>query len=182
MVAQEVAIRHPERVGALVLGATTPGGLLAAPPPPAVQGYFVRHRGMPADEAIWASVPHTYAASTQLDHPERIAEDVARRLRDPVDPAVYAAQVAVAMKHDARARLGRIAAPTLILHGEDDAVVPVVNARTLATRIPEAELLLLSGAGHMYMTDVPDADRQVARFLKRHGSALVRERGLPRAA
>ena len=169
MVAQEVALRHADRVDALVLGATTPGGLLAAAPDPAVMSYFVRHRSMPAEEAVWASVAHTYARRTQVEAPERIAEDVARRLKEPVPPPTYAAQVSAAMKHDVRSRLAAISVPTLVVHGEEDAVVPAVNGRTLATHIPDAELHLWPSAGHMYMTDQPEADQEVAAFLARRG-------------
>ena len=169
MVAQEVALRHPDRVDALVLGATTPGGLVAAAPDPAAMSHFLRHRAMSAEEAVWASVAHTYARRTQVEAPERIAEDVARRLKDPVPPATYAAQVSAGMRHDAGARLAAISAPTLVVHGDEDAVVPAVNGRTLATYIPDAELHLWPNAGHMYMTDQPEADQEVAAFLTRRG-------------
>jgi pimeloyl-ACP methyl ester carboxylesterase len=165
MVAQELALRHPERVSALVLGATTPGGLLSVPPDPAVIAYFMRHRGLSSDEAVWAAVPHLYSRRTREQRPELIAEDAARRLRRPVDRAVYAAQVSAGMRHDALSRLGAILAPTLVVHGDEDVVVPAANGRTLATHIPDAELALWANAGHMYSTDQPEADHDVARFL-----------------
>ena len=177
MVAQEVALRHPERVDALVLGATTPGGWLAARPGSPVVAYFLRIRAMPADEAVWASVPYSYSRTTQLDHPERIAHDVAQRLESPVGSAAYAAQTAAGIKHDTSTRLPSIQAPTLVVHGEEDAVVDLVNARTLAGRIPEAELQVWPEAGHIYMTDQPEADWRIADFLVRHSAGTGAQGG-----
>jgi pimeloyl-ACP methyl ester carboxylesterase len=168
MVAQELALRHPDRVNGLVLGATTPGGFLAAPPDPGVLAYFMRHGTMTSEQAAWAAVPHLYSRRTQAEHPERIAEDAARRLSGAVDPSVYKAQASAGMRHDARSRLGAILAPTLVVHGEEDAVVPPANGRTLATHIPDAELHMWSHAGHVFTTDQPEADRQIAAFLERH--------------
>ena len=182
MVAQELALRHPERIEALVLGSTTPGSLLAAPPDPAVLAAFMRHGSLRPDEAVWGSVPHLYARETQSQRPERIAEDVRRRLEEPVADRAYTAQVAAGMRHDVLSRLGAITAPTLVVHGEQDRVVPVANARTLAARIPDAELHLWPGAGHLYMTDEPRADHDVAAFLaprarSRRARAPLRARG-----
>lgn len=170
MVAQEIALRHPDRVDALVLGATTPGGWLAAQPGSPVVSFFLRNRAMPTDEAVWASVAYSYARTTQLTRSERIAEDVARRLKAPVGSPAYAAQVAAGVKHDALARLGGIMAPTLVVHGEEDMVVDPANARTLARRIPGARIETWPGAGHIYMTDEPEADRRIADFLERQSS------------
>jgi pimeloyl-ACP methyl ester carboxylesterase len=85
-------------------------------------------------------------------------------LRFPIEPAPYAAQLAAALSHDAHDRLARIAAPTLVVHGQEDVMVPPANGRLLASLIP-AQLLELGGAAHLYPTDEPDADREIAAFL-----------------
>jgi len=58
--------------------------------------------------------------------------------------------------HDTYARLGRIQAPTLVLHGEQDAMAPLANARLLAQRIPDAELCVIPGAGHVFPLERPE--------------------------
>src|SRR3954451_7644807 len=58
MIAQEIALRHPERVGCLVLGATTPGGSRAVAADEDTLAFFNRRGEMPAEEAVWASVPY----------------------------------------------------------------------------------------------------------------------------
>lgn len=165
MISQEIALRHPDRVERLVLGATTPGGARAISAGEAELAFFRRRGQMPAEEAVWASVPYNYASRTRAEHADRIAEDIRQRLRFPTQPEPYVAQLAAALGHDAGDRLGDIAAPTLVVHGQEDVMVPPANSRLLAERIPGAELIELAGAAHLYPTDEPSADRQIADFL-----------------
>jgi pimeloyl-ACP methyl ester carboxylesterase len=170
MIAQEIALRHPDRVDALVLGATTPGGPEAVPADEATLAFFNRRAEMPAEEAVWASVPYNYGPRTRAERAQAIGEDIAQRLRFPIEPEPYRAQLEAALGHDASGRLGEIAAPTLVVHGEADRMVAPANASLLARGIPGAELLMLPEAGHLYPTDDPEADRAVARFLSERSS------------
>jgi 3-oxoadipate enol-lactonase len=165
MIAQHIALRHPDRVRGVVLGATTAGGELVAAADPVTLAFFFRRADMPPDEAVWASVPYNYGPATRAHHAQRIGEDIAQRLRYPVEPEPYKAQLAAAAGHDTSARLGEIRAPTLIVHGEQDRMVPVANGERLAARIPGARLKTYPGAGHLYTTDEPAADEDVAAFL-----------------
>jgi pimeloyl-ACP methyl ester carboxylesterase len=114
---------------------------------------------------VWASVPYNYAPATRRRHGQRIAEDIEQRLRFPIEPAPYSAQLAAAFGHDAHGRLGEIRAPTLVVHGTEDRMVPPANAELLAQAIPGGQVLLGDGAGHLYFTDAPDLDRAVGDFL-----------------
>jgi 3-oxoadipate enol-lactonase len=165
MIAQHIALRHPDRVRGLVLGATTAGGELVAAADPVTLAFFFRRADMPPDEAVWASVPYNYGPATRAHHAQRIGEDIAQRLRFPVEPEPYKAQLAAAAGHDMSARLSEIRAPTLVVHGEQDRMVPVANGERLAARIPGARLKTYPGAGHLYTTDEPAADEDVAAFL-----------------
>ena len=176
MIAQELALRHPERARSLVLGATTVGGPSAPPADRATLDFFRRAASIDAEEAIWASVPYTYAKFRRPEDVARIGEDLARRLANPVDRSVYARQVGAGIGHDTSFRLDAIAVPTLVVHGEEDRVVPVKNARILAEAIPHGELKIWPGAGHLYTTDEPKADVHVARFLKRTKPRPLTER------
>jgi 3-oxoadipate enol-lactonase len=73
--------------------------------------------------------------------------------------------VAVAL-HNCYRRLRRIEVPTLVVHGRQDRMVPVDNAEILAERIPRAELRLLDAAGHLYSTEQPEVEEQIARFFR----------------
>ena len=165
MIAQEIALRHPDRIARLVLGATTPGGDGAIPADGQTFEFFQRRGQMPAEEAVWASVPYNYSTRTRAQHGDRIVQDIRQRLRFPIEPDPYAVQLAAALGHDAHDRLARIAAATLVVHGQEDVMVPPANGRLLANLIPDARLLELGGAAHFYPTDEPDADREIAAFL-----------------
>jgi 3-oxoadipate enol-lactonase len=173
MVAQEVALRHRDRVCGLVLGATTPGGPHAIPQDPQVLTFFTRVGAMGPEEAEWAAVPYSYGERTRRVHGKRIAEDIERRLRHPPDTLAYLHQVAAAASHSTQSRLRDIAAPTLVVHGWQDMLQAPQNARLLADAIPGAELRLWPHAGHVYVTDEPEADHAVARFLERHSPPLT---------
>jgi pimeloyl-ACP methyl ester carboxylesterase len=120
---------------------------------------------MPAEEAVWASVPYNYSARTRAEHGERIAQDIRQRLRFPVEPEPYAAQLQAGLGHDTHDRLDRIEAPTLVVHGLEDIMVPTPNGRLLAEAIPGARLAEFPETAHLYFTDEPAVDREVAAFL-----------------
>jgi pimeloyl-ACP methyl ester carboxylesterase len=175
MVAQELALRYPERVHALVLGATTPGGPEAVLAKTQPLTFFVRVGAMAPEEAEWAAVPYNYSLRTRREHGERIAEDIAKRVQHQTDTLAYLHQVAAAASHNTLRRLGSIRVPTLVVHGEEDIVMPPRNGEILAKSIPGAELKLWPGAGHLYVTDEPEADRYIRKFLVRHGSTVVEQ-------
>ena len=172
LVAQEVALRHPGRVEALVLGASSAGGFAAYMPTEFVETFFARAGGMTVSEADWAAVPITYAEKTRRTHPERIITDIAHRANSPLPPLASLRQAAAVAGHDAYERLNLIDAPTLVVHGEKDRVIRPANALVLAGQIPGAKLQLWPDAGHMYIIDEPEADQEIARFLQRHSTAL----------
>ena len=168
MIAQEVALRHPERVRALVLGATTAGGAAHVAADDAIVAFLSLRAQMTAEHAVWASVPINYAPRTRAEGGDRIAQDIAQRLRFPIEPEYYSAQLAAANAHDARVE--GIRAPTLVVHGEQDVLIPPVNGERLAAAIPDAELSMWPGAAHLYFTDEPEVDRHVARWLSARSS------------
>lgn len=165
MIAQELAFAQPSRVRRLVLGATTPGGAQHELPDENTLGFLERRAKMPPEEGAWASVPYNYGPTTRAEHPDRIGEDMLQRLRFPPTMEGYKAQLAAVWGFDAVDRLAGLAAPTLVLHGGEDRMMPVSNGRRLAEAIPDARLVIFEDAGHLYTTDAPEADREAMRFL-----------------
>src|SRR3954447_17337231 len=165
MVAQQIALRHPRRVRSLVLGATTPGGRRAKTADDEVMSFFYNRDKRPREEAAWASVAYNYGRRCREQHADRIAEDIRRRLAAKFDEDAYKAQLMAAALHNCTSRLDRIEVPALVVHGEDDRVVPVASAHLIASRLPQGRLHLLEGTGHLYTTEAPEADAEVARFL-----------------
>ena len=153
MVAQELALRHPARVRTLVLASTFAGGESAlATYPPAVQAI--------ARPLLRSGRPPAMLAE--------LVTQQARRLgvaRDDAALRTILTQLAAVGGHDTLGRLGQIAAPTLVLHGERDPAVPVANARILADAIPGARLVVLPGAGHIPFWSQPE---ECARLIAEH--------------
>ena len=148
----EIGLTAPERVRSLCLLATHPGIAHAVMNPEAMA--MLAKRGvMTPREAAEASIPYNYAPSTPR---ELIEEDWAVRLPLAATNEGYMAQVSGSAQWDGYDRLEQITAPTLILHGELDALVPLENGYILANRIPSAELVGVPDASHILTTDQPE--------------------------
>jgi 3-oxoadipate enol-lactonase len=168
MVAQQMALRHPERVRALVLGATHPGGRKVVAPDDEVFAFFRRRLLMQSEEAAWASVPYNYGERCRTSMTDRIAEDIEVRLQNAFSVHAYRAHLHAASLHNTYGRLARIDAPTLVVHGAEDRMIPVGNAELLAEGIPGAQLHILEDSGHLYPTDEPGVDADIGAFLESH--------------
>ena len=153
MVAQELALAHPERVDGLVLACTTPGGAGAFPLPQRTLALMAEAPSLAPEVALRRFVENALAD----DAPEELVDRIyARRLASPPDPAGWQAQAAAGAGFDALDRIGGIGARTLILHGTDDSVVDSRNAALLAERIPDARVRLFEGRGHLFFWEDPD--------------------------
>jgi pimeloyl-ACP methyl ester carboxylesterase len=163
MIAQHLAIDHPEKVGKLVLVVT------AAEQNPILQ------------EAVteWISLAkqgdHTGLMESNL---RRIySEDYYRKNRwmIPVTGALtkpksydrFFRQAEACLTHDALVRLKEITAPTLVIGGMEDKSLGVEASRTIAGEIPGAELKLYEKLGHGLYEEAPDFLDTVLAFLRR---------------
>jgi 3-oxoadipate enol-lactonase len=151
MVALEVALRHADRVRGLVLGGTSPGGPLA--PRLGAKEVLSMARGGIAERSLRA--PLLFSSQFRREHPERVSELVAYFKRHRSSAATIAIQTLAAAQFATTLQLGRVRAPTLVMHGERDELVPLAAGRLLAARIPNAELAVVPGAGHAYALEAP---------------------------
>ena len=81
----------------------------------------------------------------------------------PVAVPVIMLQMQAVMGHDTSARLGAIEAPTLVVHGTEDRMLPVANGELIARLIPHARLELLEGVGHMFWWEQPERSAALVR-------------------
>jgi pimeloyl-ACP methyl ester carboxylesterase len=157
MVAQQLAIRHPTRVDTLVLAATGPGSAhLAREPDPAATAALLGVGARTPEDAYRLACTVLYSRRFQAEHPDVIEQQVRDRARRPIAARAFQAQRAASNRHDVWDELPSIAAPTLVLHGSDDMVMPMENARLLAERIPGAKLTIFDGAGHLFFHEQPE--------------------------
>lgn len=162
MIAQEFVLQYPDRVRSLILGCTTPGGPNAVLGDPAALQILWRE-GMSPEEAKEAIIPYIYDAATPR---ELIDEDMAIRMTWYPSPQGYAGQLQGVIGWESYTRLAQITAPTLVIHGESDRLIPPANARLIAGRIPGATLVLIPRASHIFSTDQPDiAATAIEEFL-----------------
>lgn len=163
VIAQELALRRPDRVRSLVLACTACGGPDGVAAPLEMRAALVGRAAMTPEEGIRALVPFTYHPATPRD---RVEEDLRIRLRHYPSAKGYLAQLQAVLGYETYARLGAIRVPTLVLHGEDDQLVPAANGRDLASRIRGARLVLVPSASHILFTDQPETvNRAILEFL-----------------
>jgi len=164
MIAQELALRHPERVRSLLLGCTSCGGFRARPPNLRRMPIFRKWGNMTSMDRARAVVPMLYADTTP---PEVIEEDLrVRVLRYPTMRGVLYQALAIPFWSSYR-RLPRLRVPTLVVHGEKDRILPPLNGKRVAERIPGARLKMIPDAGHMMISDQPEiAMGEILRFLE----------------
>lgn len=167
-IALELALRHPEMVEKLVLTSTSAGGRTHVAPHWLMTMMLVMPRirrqepGMAAKSVYARIMAPDYCAA----HPEEW-ENIAELARYRPQPAVaYRRQLQACQRHDVAARLGEIAAPTLVIHGTVDPLVPVANGKYLAEHIPGARLILYPDTGHIPIVErAEDYNRDVLAFL-----------------
>jgi 3-oxoadipate enol-lactonase len=162
MVAQELAIRHPERVRRLVLACTSAGGTAGAS--------FPLHEltSLAPEERLTRQIElldTRWDEAWRRDHPEMVAL-VAGRMSPGEEPPGegLANQLAARAEHDTAERLGQIACPTLVCGGRYDGIAPPINSERLAQGIPDARLALFDG-GHAFFLQDSTAWPAIVEFL-----------------
>jgi pimeloyl-ACP methyl ester carboxylesterase len=156
MVAQELAIRHPDRVDALVLVCTAPGWPFAYPMPAPSVRLLVATARMPAEAARRRHTENALSARAVRERPDLVDRLLERQGSRPADRGTLSAQAAAGARYAGRLRQSRIRARTLVLHGDADTVVDPRNGRLLAARIPGAQLRIFPGLGHLLFWEDPD--------------------------
>jgi 3-oxoadipate enol-lactonase len=170
MVAQQLALRHPEKLRTLTLGCTYPGGEGSALAPPSTLERL---------QAGWQSGDRATAIRTTWEvnvspgfagNDEAFAAFKDAALELPVALPVIMGQMQAIGGHDVLDELSGITAPTLVIHGTEDAMLPVENGRLIAAKIPGAQLEIYDGVGHLFWVEEPD---RTAELLKAHAGSLV---------
>jgi pimeloyl-ACP methyl ester carboxylesterase len=171
MIAQDLAVRHAERVDRLVLACTTPGWPFAYPMPSATVRLIAASRRLPRDVAARRHVENALSAVTLEQRPELVEQILARQRSAVGEQDTWQGQVAAGAGYVGGLRQRGIRAHTLILHGDADRVVDPRNARLLASRIPQARLVTFPGLGHLFFWEDPDRFADVVTSFLLDGAA-----------
>jgi aminoacrylate hydrolase len=145
-IGQVLALEHPRRIRSLVLSATWAG------PDPYFRRLFESRKGVLLSQgveayllasALFLAPPAWISANDAL-----LAEQHKTALAEAAPVEVTASRIDAIMRHDRRARLADIRAPTLVIVAQDDVITPRFYSDELASRLPGAKLVVLDGGGH----------------------------------
>lgn len=167
MIAQELALQHPERVRKLVLVVTTCGGPEQVPASPEVlQILYSPKEGISPEVIARSTLYILYPRKFMEENPEKMEEMVKAILRAPIAPDAFALQLTAIINWSSHPRLKHIDKPTLIITGSEDILIPPENSRILARAIRGSRLVEYPGGGHGLIGQFPvEVAEEVAAFL-----------------
>jgi pimeloyl-ACP methyl ester carboxylesterase len=171
MIAQELALRHPEKVARLVLGCTTPGGAhgkMAAPEVLETLTGGTRLMATDPEKGFDTILPILYPPEFIATHPEiKQLMMAGMGMMAPTPPETVDRLMAGLPQFDTYDRLPQIKCPVLIVHGSQDILVPTANAAILKERLAQAEVFMIPGAGHAFQAvDPVGIHQRIATWLK----------------
>jgi len=164
-IGQWIGIDYSRRLGALVLGGSTPGNAHGVPRTPEVD-FRLSQASADPQKILEELGPLIVTKAWAEANPEGIEQmSQIRRTPEYVRKLHYQASEG----HDSWDLLSTISVPTLIIHGSDDELNPVANARLLAKKVPGSKLHIVKGGRHAYMLDFREESARVVKsFLKEH--------------
>jgi pimeloyl-ACP methyl ester carboxylesterase len=167
MIAQELALAHPERIRTLTIGASYcggPAGTLMAPEDLQMLGVAYAS-GQP--EQVFRAMWEINLSPGFRAEDSRFAAFAEMGSALPAPQPVVLQQMRACAAHDTHERLAQISLPTLVIHGDADRLLGYDNGREIAGLVPDARLETLEGVGHMFWWEQPE-----------HSAELVREHAL----
>ena len=169
MIAQELAIHSASRVASLTLGCTTPGGRNAVQAPPDSMKMLEGRAGMTPEEAAHEGWKLSFSDDFIRTHRAELEGHMQRSLTQVTPRFAYERHLQATLTLRVFKQLKEITAPTLVVTGKDDILIPSANSEILAREIPGAELVMLDNAGHGFFISARD------RFVKVFQEFLVRQ-------
>lgn len=166
-VAQDLALRYPDRIDRLVLACTSYGGKGHVLPSMDILAAFASTKGLNSRDRILKYLTMAFTPVFVEETPDVVNEFCALREMNGVPEAVYMNQLISATTFDSSSQIAGIDAPTLVLTGDNDTIVPVQNSINLAATMRSARLETIPGGSHMFFVERSEIfNSTVVRFLK----------------
>jgi pimeloyl-ACP methyl ester carboxylesterase len=171
MIAQELALAHPERLRTLTLGCTYCGGTGSQlMPEENARKLMAGMASGDREQAIRAGYEVNLSPSFRADE-GRFAAFREMATSVPAAKETIQLQIQAIFGHDTSGRLADLSTPTLVIHGTADGVLPYPNGKLVASLIPGARLETLDGVGHMFWWEQPEVS---ADLIREHALAAKR--------
>jgi len=168
MIAQELVLRHPQKVRLLVLACTHAGPRTATRAPDWAVRIFNESAALPRAEGLRSSIPLLFAKKTVAERPNLVEDTLGIMASNNQPKASYLLQLGAVMQHDTFDRLPEITNKTLVLTGKEDTLVDPGNSRLIADRIPGAQLIEFEDTGHVFFTEKADeVNRTLVDFFRK---------------
>lgn len=161
MVAQELALAHPENVDTLTLGCTYCGGPGSALGDEETMRRLTEAMGSGDRAAALRAAWEANIGEGLVDDEDAYARFLAIADRYAVAVPVVMAQMRAVLRHDTHDRLPAVRASTLVLHGTADKMLPVQNGRMIAELIPGARLHTFDDVGHLFFWERPERSAEL---------------------
>jgi pimeloyl-ACP methyl ester carboxylesterase len=166
MIAQELVLNYPEKVGKLVLCSTFCGGAKAVNPSQGVLETFMLNGSTFSPEQVARmTIPLIFTEDSIKNNPDLIKFSTQQILKAPISFKAMVGQFRSVLKFDTYDRLAQIKVPTLVLHGKQDILIPPENGSILAKAIPNAKLVYFENSAHGLVEDVDKVISVLLDFL-----------------
>lgn len=164
LIAQELALSRPPRVLRLALLCTHPGQPLCVPMAQQTLSAIVPDPDADPVERLLGAMRLAHGVRFWSEHAAELSAAARARAGSLPSPACWWAQAAAGVSFAWAGR--RIAAPTLVMTGDEDRIVPAANSAALRRLIPGAEAAVFPGTGHYFFSEAPGpVNRTLAEFF-----------------
>ncbi|HEV7844207.1 MAG TPA: alpha/beta hydrolase, partial [Pyrinomonadaceae bacterium] len=137
------------------------------PPPPSTLQALASTKGLNTEERVRENLLIAFSPGFVENNREEVEKVIKLRGQNFVPEYAYLHQLQAAMLFNTEERVSEIVAPTLILTGDADIIVPMENSGNLAARIPHARLVIIKGGSHTFFIEQPlEFNRAVVEFVK----------------
>ena len=166
-VAQEFALKFPERLNKLVLVCTTAGGANHVRPSIEVLRSFTPDANLTRGERIRRFLRPAFTEEFNINRADEVARVCRMREESDVSETTYFDQLDTAFNFNLENKIKSIKTETLILTGDKDLIVPMQNSVNLSNSIPNAALKIVENGSHMFFIEKADEFNQiVSEFLR----------------